>query len=247
VVAFETEQVILGRSLRVVVTHSAEFHHQQSRGFDQTLAKAAASLSDLARRLAGGKSRRGRKAVEAEIEQICAPRWVKRVLRVELNGSTPKDLALHFEIDPDERAALEAEVFGKRVLITDRGDWTTAEVITAYRSQWEVEAGFRQLKDHDYIAVAPMFHWTDQKITVHLFSCVLALSVLRLMTRDVHRAGLAMSTGEIMRELANVQETVLLYPSTGGRPRARRVLTEMTSTQERLFEIFDLGVFAPRS
>ncbi|MDE2282489.1 MAG: hypothetical protein KGJ92_06945, partial [Actinomycetales bacterium] len=120
-------------------------------------------------------------------------------------------------------------------------------VITAYRSQWEVEAGFRQLKDHDYIAVAPMFHWTDQKIAVHLFSCVLALSVLRLMTREVARAGLALSTGEIMRELAGIQETVLLYPSTGGRPRARRVLTEMDPLQERLFEILDLEAFAPRA
>ena len=247
VVAFETTQVILGRTLRVVVTHSAEFHHQQSRGFDQTLAKAAALLSDLARRLAGGQSRRGRRAVEAEIEQIVAPRWVKRVLHVELRGSTPKDFALDFDIDPDARAALEEEIFGKRVLITDRLDWTTAEVITAYRSQWEVEAGFRQLKDHDYIAVAPMFHWTDQKIAVHLFSCVLALSVLRLMTREVARAGLALSTGEIMRELAGIQETVLLYPSTGGRPRARRVLTEMDPLQERLFEILDLEAFAPRA
>ena len=247
VVAFETERVILGRALRVVVTHSAEFHHQQSRGFDQTLAKATASLSDLARRLAGGQSRRSRKVVEAEIDQIVAPRWVKRVLRVELRGSTPKDMALDFAIDPDERASLEEEIFGKRVLITDRVDWTVAEVVTAYRSQWEVEAGFRQLKDHDYIAVAPMFHWTDQKIAVHLFSCVLALSVLRLLTRDVHHAGLTMSTGEIMRELADIQETVLVYPSTGGRPRVRRVLTEMTPVQERLFEIFNLGAFAPHS
>jgi transposase len=156
-------------------------------------------------------------------------------------------MTLDFTIDPEKRAILEEEIFGKRVLITDRFDWTTAEVITAYRSQWEVEAGFRQLKDHDYIAVVPMFHWTDQKIAVHLFSCVLALSVLRLMTRDVRRAGLSMSTGEIMRELADLQETVLVYPSTGGRPRARRVLTEMTPTQERLFEIFHLEAFAPRT
>ena len=52
--------MVLGRELRVVVTHSDDFHRQQSRGFDQTLAKATAQLNDLARRLAGGKSRRGR-------------------------------------------------------------------------------------------------------------------------------------------------------------------------------------------
>jgi transposase len=132
-----------------------------------------------------------------------------------------------------------------QVLITDREDWTTGEVVVAYRSQWQVEAGSRQLKDDDHVAVAPMSHWTDQKIAVHLFCC--ALSVLRLMTREVRRAGLTMSTGEIMKERADVQETLLLYPSTGGCPRARRMLTEMTSTQERLYGIFALEALAPAS
>jgi transposase len=247
VIAFETQTLILGRNLRVVVTHSDEFHRQQSRGFDQTLATATAHLSDLARRLAGGKSRRPRKAVEAEIEKICSPRWVNRVLNVDLVGTTAKDMALHFDIDHDARAALEEEIFGKRVLITDRFDWSTSEVVIAYRSQWQVEAAFRQLKDHDHVAVAPMFHWTDQKIAVHMFCCVLALSVLRLMVRDARRAGLAMTTGELMKELAGIQETVLLYPSTGGRPRARRMLTEMDRTQEQLFALFGLEAFAPPS
>src|SRR5487761_1290300 len=232
--AFETEKVILGRQLRVVVTHSENFHRQQSRGFDQTLAKATASLSELSRRLSGGKPRRTQQVVGEAIEKILAPRWLSRVLFVTLSGTTPKDMSLDFAIDHDARVALEEEIFGKRVLITDRLDWTTAEVIVAYRSQWEVESGFRQLKSHDHIAVAPMFHWTDQKVAVHLFSCVLALRVLRLLEREVRRSGLSISIGEIMKALAQLQETVLVYPSTGGRPRARRMLTDMDSTQERL-------------
>lgn len=245
VVAFESAKKILGRDLRVVVTHSEEFHRRQSRGFDQTLAKATARLGDLARRLAGGKSRRGRRAVEAEIDEICAPRWVARVLQVTLSGSSPKDMALDFVLDPDARAALEEEIFGKRILITDREDWSATEVVVAYRSQWMVEGDFRQLKDHDHIAVVPMFHWTDDKIAVHLFTCVLALSVLRLMVREARRAGLTMSTRDVMAELAGIGETVLVYPSQRGRPRARRLLTEMTTTQRRLFTLYGLEAFAP--
>lgn len=245
VLAFETNKMILGRELRVVVTHSENFHRQQSRGFDQTLAKATAALSDLARRLSGGKTRRTKKDVESEIETILAPRWLSRVLRVTLSGTTPKDMVLDFAMDHDARIALEEEIFGKRVLITDRLDWSTAEVILAYRSQWEVEAGFRQLKQHDHIAVTPMFHWTDQKVAVHLFCCVLALRVLRLIEREVRGSSLSISIGEIMKALANMQETVLIYPSTGGRPRARRMLTEMDTTAEQLFQIFDLEALAP--
>jgi transposase len=148
-------------------------------------------------------------------------------------------------IDDDARSTLEEEIFGKRVLITDRLDWTTAEVILAYRSQWEVESGFRQLKDHDHIAVTPMFHWTDQKVAVHLFCCVLALRILRLLEREVRRSGLSISIGEIMKALSDMQETVLVYPSTGGRPRARRMLTDKDTTQELLFQIFNLEAFQP--
>ncbi len=38
---------------------------------------------------------------------------------------------------------------------------------------------------------------------------------------------------------------MLLYPSTGGRPRARRMLTEMSLTQQHPYELFSLDRYAP--
>jgi hypothetical protein len=52
---------------------------------------------------------------------------------------------------------------------------------------------------------------------------------------------------ELLDQLAGVQETVLIYPSTGGRPKARRMLTQTTPTQYRLIEIFDLNRWAPHT
>jgi transposase len=56
---------------------------------------------------------------------------------------------------------LQAELFGKRIVFTDRADWTTAQVVAAYRSQEEVEADFRQLKDPQVVSFQPMYHWTS--------------------------------------------------------------------------------------
>ena len=88
-----------------------------------------------------------------------------------------------FAIDEVALKALEDELFAKRLLFTDRNDWTVARVISAYRSQSHVEANFRQMKDPSVVSLSPMFHWTDQKIQVHVFYRVLALVVARLMTR----------------------------------------------------------------
>ncbi|MCA1671089.1 MAG: transposase, partial [Actinobacteria bacterium] len=142
---------------------------------------------------------------------------------------------------------LETEVFGKRVLITDRQDWPIAEVVAGYRSQSEAEFSFRQLKDPHVVSFSPMHHWTDHNIRVHLFTCVLALQLAHLMRRHADHNGLHLSVRELLDTLAGIEETVLIYPSTGGRPKARRMLTETTPTQDHLAEIFALHRWAPRT
>ena len=136
-------------------------------------------------------------------------------------------------------------MFGKRVLITGRHDWPIAEIVAAYRSQAAAESAFRQMKDPHVVSFSPMHHWTDHNIRVHVFACVLALQTACLMRRHAAN-GIDMSVRELLDTLAGIQETVLVYPSTGGRPKARRMLTQTTATQDHLVEIFELAQQAPR-
>ena len=92
-----------------------------------------------------------------------------------------------------------------------------------------------------------MHHWTEQKIRVHVFYCVLALTVAHLMRRQADHAGLHLSMRELLHQLASIQETVLVYPSTGGRPKARRILTDHNDLAAQLADIFDIDHYAPRS
>ena len=244
--AFDTRAQVFGADRRVILTHSPTLHAAQSRGFDQTLAKATRALTELAATLARGRTRRDRDSVQARIEAITRPRWVRRVVTTELTGQDPADLRLTWRIDPAARRALETEIFGKRLLVTDHDDWTVPEVVAAYRSQCEVESSFRQLKDPHVVGFSPMFHWTDSKIRVHVFYCVLALAIAHLMRRQAAGAGIGMSVRELLATLAGIQETVLLYPGQRGRPRARRILTDTDPVQRRLYDLFTLDTYAPR-
>jgi len=244
--AVDARARVLGADRRVILTHSPGLHAAQQVGFAQTLGKATAGLSELADRLARGRTRRLRPKVEADIDAIRAPRWVARVVRADLSGDTPKAMRLTWRIDEGARRALEEEIFGKRILVTDHEDWPVAAVIDAYRSQEDLEAGFRQAKDPHVVSFAPIRHFTDHKIRVHLFTCVLALSVAHLMRREAGRAGLRLSVPALLAELEAIQETVLLYQGERGRPRARHKITKMTPAQQRLYRIFDLDRHAPR-
>ena len=245
--ALDTRRRVYSERRRTILTHSPTLHAAQTRGFDQTLAKAEAKLADLTDTLARGKTRRSRDQVTAEITRILADPWLRRVIEWNLAGDTPTEHRLTWQVNDTARRDLETEIFGKRVLITGHDDWLIADVVAAYRSQSDAEFAFRQLKDPHVVSFSPMHHWTDHNIRVHTFTCVLALQIAHLMRRQAHQAELALSVRELLDTLAGIQETVLIYPSTGGRPKARRMLTETTPTQNQLTEIFTLDRWAPRT
>src|SRR5487761_1561446 len=245
--AYGTRREVYGAQRRTILTHSPELHAAQAAGVTgTTLAKAGKKLDELAATLARGKTRRGKDKVTAEIETITARPWVRRVITWTLDGDQPKDLRLTWSIDPDARAALEEELFGKHVLITSHDDWPVPEVVAGYRSQSEAEFSFRQMKDPHVVSFSPMHHWTEHNIRVHVFTCVLALQIAHLMRRKATQAGLDLSVRELLRELGGIGETVLLYHGDRGRPRAHRMLTETSPVQDKLAATFNLDRYAPR-
>jgi transposase len=244
--AVDTTVTALGVTRRAVLTHSPTLHAGQSRGLDQTLAKARARLTDLQARLHRGNTRRPRAKVEADIATILKPRWVREVITATLTGEDPASFRLSFRTNTRPRTRLEDRLFGKRILFTNRDHWSVPDVVAAYRSQSDAEFGFRQLKDPQVVSFSPMHHWTDQKIRVHVFYCVLALATAHLMRRQATQAGLHLSVRELLDHLAGIGETVLLHHDGGkGRPRAQRILTDMNDTQRRLFDLFGLDRYTP--
>jgi transposase len=245
--AIDSRRRVFGKDRRVVLTHSPTLHQGQSRGLDQTLAKVEAQLAELADTLARGKTRRDRAGVQTQLAGIVKDPWVKRILTWTLTGDTPAEHRLTWQVDATTRTALEDELFGKRVLTTDHDTWPVVDVVASYRSQSDAEFGFRQLKDPHNVSFSPMHHWTDHNIRVHTQTCVFALMVAHLMRRQADQAGLHLSVRELLDQLAGIQETVLIYPSTGGRPKARRMLTQTSTTQDHLTTIFELNRWAPRA
>ena len=102
------------------------------------------------------------------------------------------------------------------------------------------------MKDPHVVSFGPMNHWTDSKIRVHIFYCVLALTIAHLMRRQAEHDGLHLSVRELLATLGGIEETVLLYHDGGkGRPRARRMLTDQSPTQKQLADLFGIDAYAP--
>jgi Transposase len=129
--AIDTHRVVYGQHRRVVLTHSQNLHDDQARSFtDTTLAKVGRQLDDLAATLARGKTRRTHEQLTTDIETITHSPWVHAVIDWELTiGETARDRQLSWTVNDTKREALENNVFGKRILITDHDDWSVADVV----------------------------------------------------------------------------------------------------------------------
>jgi transposase len=253
VIAHRTKKEAFGREWTIVVTRSRKLLEGQLRGIAQHLAKRRKRFLELRQKLrasqATGAKGKGytRESLEAHAKSLGQGQYLKDILCVEVTEDSGK-LSISFGQKSGALERLSRTVLGKRIIFSDNHDWSTEDIVLGYRSQHHVEAAFRQMKDRRYLSVAPIRHWTDQKIRVHAFVCVLALTLATLLRREVARKGIALTVDALLDELEGIQEIVNLYPAAGnegGRPRAARILTRMTRLQEQVFRHLDLRRFQP--
>ena len=100
VTCVDTTVTALGVTRRAVLTHSPTLHAKQSRGFDQTLAKAARKLDEPASApRPAGRPAAARRPSQADIATILKPRWVNEVITVTLTGDEPSEFRLTWRTD----------------------------------------------------------------------------------------------------------------------------------------------------
>lgn len=227
--AYRTKREIWGSDRTVVVLCSERLRQGQMAGVMQHVAKAQKWLSEQVEILRRGKQRRDRARIQRDIENhIKGRQHLAEVIRWKLTGDDPH-LALAHEFDQAAFDILAQRTFGRVVLMTDRHDWSTADIIRTYHGQSVVEAVFAHLKDPVHLALRPQRHWTDQKLHVHVFTCVLGYLLARLLHMRALNAGLPFASLEgLLEALAHVRLATVVRSTTGkGRLRVMTQLEEL--------------------
>lgn len=214
---------VWGRERTLVLLISEKLRRAQLRGLYQHVAKRVKALEAWRSRLANPRGRRlSPERAALRIDALLRGQHLREVLRVDYDPQRPGIDALRWSHDAAAEQRLASEVFGKRVLMTDRDELSSEQIVEAHNGQSRVERTFRQLKDPAHLAARPQHHWTDQKVHVHLFCCVLALLLGRVLEHEARRAGRQETLSHLLDELRTVRLAMVLRPSgeRGGRPRA---------------------------
>jgi transposase len=227
--------VVHGKEYLCVLQYSACFATEQLNSTTAALTKVTANLRRLARELSKPKARYTEQGIRNKISRWLSDPFVREVVHF---GLEERDGRWHltFEVDTHALQQLWTRRLGRTLLLTNRMDWTAEQVVDGYSGQQRIERVFRGLKDGDWLGWGPMYHWTDSKIRIHAFYCMLGISLLQYIHRQSQTAWPGLSVEQLLEQLSQIQQFTLLYPPLGekGPNRLATLLSKQTFAQQTL-------------
>jgi transposase len=240
---YREKRVIWGEERTILVFVSERLKAGQLRGIYQSLKKKKSELRKLQRALANPRARkRTREQLEAKIDKMLQGQFMDGLISYTLAEIEEGRFVLTYRTSKEDLDALEDRL-GFRILMTDRHEWSTAEIVKAFFGQSIVENAFKDAKNPYHIGITPEFHWTDQKIRIHYFSCVLGYLLAALIWRDARKKADFTGTLDTLLDILNRIRLATILEKTGkkGKPKARYQLEERSPEEELLVEVLNLG------
>lgn len=231
--AYRTREDVLGAERTVVVTYEQKLYDRNLKTFVKGIEKRKKEFEELESKI-GMRRYRTKSAIEKKAEKIQA-KSPDGLFDVEV-GEKGGKITLKYAVN---KTAYDEKLksFGKTILFTDNHEWSTEQIIRVYRGKSEIEKDFKRMKSPIMISLEPVYHWTDQKIRVHAFCCVLALMLLLLLKRKLHMAGVKLSLERMLDELSEVQLSVIKFYDVDNR---LCLLNDINEEQKAMFGVLDL-------
>jgi len=183
--------------IRYIQCHNPEVAKEKKKTREKRYAKIRTEVTKLEKRFQKG--------------QISQQQLYHRVLRL----LEDKYMAKYFDPKIEDSKVIlyirpevwEQETYldGKFFLKTNLSDQEldTAEVVRSYKQLQEVERAFRELKD--FLKIRPIFHYTEARVKAHVFICVLAYLLEKMVSLYCQRASLPYSARRALSLLSQLK------------------------------------------
>ncbi len=258
---YETHATFWNRPRRVVITFDPKSFHKSYQDLGKKVQRVRKEMMALQQRYAQEANQENAvESIKTHLAHLCQRLKISPAL-FQLNFVQGKgQFRLEFQLDHRQMAGVVRH-FGKNILITDHEDWGVEEIYDTCvtRAVLVPELGdgkgtnanrpYGNARDNRSLfqkALLPLYHWTDSKIRVHLFVCVVALTYLTLLCQRLAVAGIKMTPNEAMEELRGLRTAIYVKDSEG---KLKRVLEEVNEQQAAILKtlgyVIEDGKVAP--
>lgn len=250
VTAYRLQKRVYDHEMTVCIVHNPALLEGQLQGINDNIEKCIEKLNVLQQRLLkrkNGQIKKGKKptaeSAKKNLQDILSADYMQHIFETAITEEEEEGhILLDFNFSTEKLEYVKERYLGKTLLFTDNHDWSTAKIISAYRSLYHVESTFKQMKDTTFLGFKPVHHWTDQKIRVHAFYCVLALRLCCLLKRILYKNGITISINKMLSLLSNIKQVITVYPKKGESKKDREVysISKLSPEQKKIADILDV-------
>jgi len=172
---YRIKQMVWGKERTCVVTISSQLKEGQILGIKQHLEKKYKVLNKFKQQLENPKRRKDftQEEIKRRLYDTIKGQFIEEILKFYLIKINDNHWSFTYYVDIDAFDELKESILGRKIVITNRHDWSSEEILSAYKGQSKVEYAFRTLKNPHHMAIRPQYHWTDQKIEAHFLICLI--------------------------------------------------------------------------
>ena len=202
--------------IRIMRKDGIDVDQRRLRWLDERLPAFISSLKGR-----GLKNQEVRRLINDELGDL------RKYYKVEVER-TKRRSTFTFQIDDGK--VKEAERYdGLFVLLSSNAQHTAGEVLDIYTAKDGVEKGFMTIKNP--IELAPLRHWTPQRVKAQIFICTVAYMLYALARLTLRRAGEHGSVEDALACLNDVKDYLI-------EGKGERLITKMTDEQLKFDLIF---------
>ena len=234
--AYRSVQEIWGKKRVCILTYSFDLYAGQIKELNENITKAINELNELNIKLSDEKTRISKKDenIQNKIKKILSQKYMDEIVQTTLTSTNGIIKSIGYIVLNYKKVEISHKYFGKKLIITDRDDWSTEEIISTYREQDCIEKIFKATKDSEHFSIRPQFHYTNQKIRVHIFCCLLGLTLAAILQKIVVTAGVHISKNQLLDNLSGIRRCWIKNKSSNN---AFNILEEMDDSQAKLWNI----------
>ena len=245
IICYRVKQMLWNEVRTLIIYKSRELFEGQLRGIENNLKSRFEELDKLNKSLSNPRcKKRTRKQIIETIEGLVKGQFVQDIIKWELPRKR-KHFRIEYNIDDGKFEELKKYRLGNRILMTDRHEWSDKKIIAAYHGQSKIEYAFRNLENPYHGSVHPQFHWTDQKIKVHVFTCVLGFLLESIIYRRVQQKGYGQTNYDNLFDRLESIRLAALIENTGKQKKmeVHYALEETEPEDNLLLEALNINNF----
>jgi len=237
---YRLRREIWGQQRECLLLYSPKLYEGQMREMENNLIKNQARLAELALKVQSKNSRikKDPESIKSRIKNEIKGSHQNELFEITIQGETVVT-GFSWKINQDKKSEIITKYFGKKLLISDHQVWSTQEILETYNNQYLIEKIFKDTKNPHHFAIRPQYHWTDMKMRVHIFCCLIGLILTALLRKELLGHGIVIENDALIDELTKIRKCLVFKKTSKNKSglKIEKHLEMMDDKQAQIWEV----------